>query len=199
MSDILATPNVSLTSVGLTFTGPLAYDAWLNLVQTLSTLDTAVQFAIGDALVYGEATYGEKYSQAMDLTGMAYQTLANCVWVSKHVPVHNRIQGLSWTHHRAVAGLPPDEQVDALQWAIEHEASASTLQQHLSGRESRSTASVTVPAGITPAEAQTVLEAYAKARAKAEGNNPGDSVEVEATGLDCILCEGCPHRTRGGE
>lgn len=198
MSDILATPNVSLTSVGLTFTGPLAYDAWLNLVQTLSTLDTAVQFAIGDALVYGEATYGEKYSQAMDLTGMAYQTLANCVWVSKHVPVHNRIQGLSWTHHRAVAGLPPDEQVDALQWAIEHEASASTLQQHLSGRESRSTASVTVPAGITPAEAQTVLEAYAKARAKAESNNPGDSVEVEATGLDCILCECCPHRTRGG-
>jgi len=199
VSDILATPNVSLTSVGLTFTGPLAYDAWLNLVQTLSTLDTAVQFAIGDALVYGEATYGEKYSQAMDLTGMAYQTLANCVWVSKHVPVHNRIQGLSWTHHRAVAGLPPDEQVDALQWAIEHEASASTLQQHLSGRESRSTASVTVPAGITPAEAQTVLEAYAKARAKAESNNPGDSVEGEATGLDCILCEGCPHRTRGGE
>jgi hypothetical protein len=198
VSDILATPNVSLTSVGLTFTGPLAYDAWLNLVQTLSTLDTAVQFAIGDALVYGEATYGEKYSQAMDLTGMAYQTLANCVWVSKHVPVHNRIQGLSWTHHRAVAGLPPDEQVDALQWAIEHEASASTLQQHLSGRESRSTASVTVPAGITPAEAQTVLEAYAKARAKAESNNPGDSVEVEATGLDCILCECCPHRTRGG-
>ena len=199
MSDILATPNVSLTSVGLTFTGPLAYEAWLNLVQTLSTLDTAVQFAIGDALVYGEATYGEKYSQAMDLTGMAYQTLANCVWVSKHVPVQNRIQGLSWTHHRAVAGLPQDEQVDALQWAIEHSASASSLQQHLSGRESRSTVSVLVPAGITPAEAQNVLEAYAKARAKAESNGSDDSVEVESSGLDCILCDDCPHRTRGGE
>jgi hypothetical protein len=199
VSDILATPNVSLTSVGLTFTGPLAYEAWLNLVQTLSTLDTAVQFAIGDALVYGEATYGEKYSQAMDLTGMAYQTLANCVWVSKHVPVQNRIQGLSWTHHRAVAGLPQDEQVDALQWAIEHEASASSLQQHLSGRESRSTASVLVPAGITPAEAQNVLEAYAKARAKAESNGSDDPVEVGPSGLDCVLCDDCPHRTRGGD
>ena len=46
MSDILATPNVSLTSVGLTFTGPLSFDAWMNLMQTLSTLDTATQFAM---------------------------------------------------------------------------------------------------------------------------------------------------------
>ena len=199
MSDILATPNVSLTSVGLTFTGPLSFDAWMNLMQTLSTLDTATQFAIGDALVYGDTAYGEKYSQAMDITGMEYQTLANRRWVSKHVPVTNRIQGLSWTHHRAVAGLPETEQVDALQWAIDSGSSASGLQRHLSGKDSRSTDLVAVPAGITPAEAQTVLDAYAKARAKADSNTPGDSMEVEVSGLDCILCEGCPHRTRGGD
>ena len=199
MSDILAIPNVSLTTVGLTFTGPLAESEWLNLMQTLVTIDTATQFAIGDALVYGETRYGETYSQAMDATGMEYQTLANRRWVSKQVPVTNRIPGLSWTHHRAVAGLPEDEQVAALQWAAENDVSASGLQKHLTGRESRPTDLVAIPAGITPAEAQTVLDAYAKARAVAQSSIPGDSVEVESAGIECILCEGCPYRTREGE
>jgi hypothetical protein len=49
-------------------------------------MDTAFQFAPGDALNYGETRYGERYSQAMEVTGHSYQSLANYAWVAKAVP-----------------------------------------------------------------------------------------------------------------
>jgi len=72
VSDLLQTNNVSLTPVGLMFTGHVDYDTWERMVVYLTGLDDAIQFAIGDAMVYGEHTHSEKYTQVMDATGMAY-------------------------------------------------------------------------------------------------------------------------------
>jgi hypothetical protein len=80
---------VSVTDVGLEFRKDIEYDQWLTLMATLQQLSTAFQFAIGDALNYGQSRYGEKYAQAMDATGCAYQSLANWSWVSSKVPIAN--------------------------------------------------------------------------------------------------------------
>ena len=86
-------------------------------MATLQQLTTAFQFAIGDALNYGQKRYGEKYAQAMDATGCAYQSLANWSWVSNHVPISNRVAGLSWTHHRLVANMGTEQQKQILESA----------------------------------------------------------------------------------
>jgi hypothetical protein len=76
------TDSVSISETGLAVVKELSFDQWSSLMGTLSRMDTAFQFAIGDALLYGESRYGERYSQAVDVTGQSYQSLANYVWVS---------------------------------------------------------------------------------------------------------------------
>lgn len=194
----LARPNnVSLTSVGLTVVGDLQFDEWLDLMQTLVRMETAFQFAIGDALIWGESRYGEKYSQAMECTGLSYQSLANMVWVSRKVPHHNRVDGLSWTHHRVVASVEPEDQPPLLQHALTNGMSASGLQQMISGKEPTTRSMVALPAGLSPEQATEVLEQYATAvRLSKSGEPDPDCPAHEATGLSSILCGACPYRTK---
>src|SRR5262245_30929083 len=58
---------------------------------------------------------GEKYSQALDDTGLDIQTLTNYAWVANNLST--RRDSLSWSHHREVASLGPAEQAEALETA----------------------------------------------------------------------------------
>ena len=41
---------------------------------------------------------------------MSYDTLQQETWVAQRVPIRLRVNGLSWSHHLAVAPLEPDGQ-----------------------------------------------------------------------------------------
>lgn len=193
---LIRTGNVNLTKVGLTFNGDLQYDEWIDLMQTLVRLEMAFQFAIGDALVFGEARYGEKYSQVMEVTQLSYQSLANMVWVSKKVPIENRNPELSWTHHRVIASVDQIDQVGLLEMARTQGLSATDLHQHISGKPQRNRESVQVPGGISALEAAAVLEQYAAATLEARSGEPTDTADPdEATLLSCILCDSCPYKS----
>ena len=194
---LIRTRNVNLTEVGLTVVGEITFDEWLDLMQTLVRLETAFQFAIGDALVFGEARFGEKYSQAMEVTGLSYQSLANMVWVAKHVPLANRIANLSWTHHRVVASVEPADQLPLLAMALDQGLSATGLQEHISGRQPRTRELVQVPKGVTVEDANRILTEYAEAVRIANSGEPDpDHQPEDATALACVLCETCPYKTR---
>jgi len=68
---------IHISDVGVTFSGQLDESDWIRLMGTLTRLEKAIQFSIGDALNYGNSRYGEKYSQAIEATGLTYQALAN--------------------------------------------------------------------------------------------------------------------------
>jgi hypothetical protein len=155
--------SVAISPVGILFTGEIPYEAWSQLMAALSQLEGAAQWAIGDALNYGEAKYGEKYSQAMEVTGLSYQALANYSWVAKNVPVENRRQGLSWTHHRVVAKLSAAEQHKVLEQAEAGGWGAEVLADMVNADSEKPPEkmiqSVEVPPGISPGEAKHLLEA----------------------------------------
>ena len=193
---LIQTGNVNLTDVGLTFNGDLQYDEWIDLMRMLVKLETAFQFAIGDALVFGEARYGEKYSQVMEVTQLSYQALANMVWVAKKVPIANRHADLSWTHHRVVASVDGADQQGLLSMAKEQGLSAADLHQHISGKPQRQREVVQIPAGITASEAATILEQYASVSMEARSGSPTDTADpTEATLLSSILCNSCPYKS----
>lgn len=168
--------SILVSDIGITFLKDLEFDDWYKLMQTLQRLETAFQFGIGDALNYGQTQYGEKYSQAMDATGFAYQSLANWAWVSKSVPHHNRVSGLSWSHHRVVAKLPVDQQKEILLSAYSQQMSATDVVAVLSGDvEPQKKVSVKVPDGMTADEANEILT-------KSVANKKED------------VCASCPYR-----
>lgn len=87
----------------------LSYQQWSDLVGTLETMRRGHPWWYGDALNYGEAAYGERYTAALSATGNALQTLMNYAWVASRIPPEARREGLSWSAHRAVASLEAEQ------------------------------------------------------------------------------------------
>lgn len=105
----------------------MTYEEWEATGKTLQTIQGAVNWWIGDWLNAGETNYGDKYAQAIDLTGKSYETINQCKWVSKQYEFIKRLINLEWGHHLVVAVLDLDERTDILEWAIETDASVSEL------------------------------------------------------------------------
>jgi hypothetical protein len=148
--------NIVISTTGVTFTGDLDYDEWARLMGTMQRLYTSFQFGIGDVLNYGEKHHGEKYSQALDSTNAAYQSLCNYSWVANAIPIENRVEGLSWTHHRAAASLPVDHQRRVLNEAFAKQLTVAELTKLIKGEPDvipERLPTVTVPSGMTVEEA----------------------------------------------
>ena len=105
--------DVKYTRTGLVLSPSMSFDEWQNIGARLDEIDGAIKWWIGDWLNFGEQHYGEMYSQAVLVTGYDYQTLANQKWVSSRFELSRRRENLSFSHHAAVASLPP-EKADAL-------------------------------------------------------------------------------------
>lgn len=95
---------------GLFLPADLAYDTYESIGAMLGALHQASSFLVGDYLLYGEHTYGEKYTQAALLLGLSPQTLANYASIAKRVPPGRRKVGVSFSIHGEVASLPPELQ-----------------------------------------------------------------------------------------
>jgi hypothetical protein len=106
----LALPGVTFTATGLGLAPGIPFDSWERLLSFLAHLHDRVPFWLGDAIVYGEACFGEEAAQAI---GRSPETMRGYAWVSERIPASRRRASLSWSAHRAVAALPPHE-ADAL-------------------------------------------------------------------------------------
>jgi hypothetical protein len=155
--------NVHVSEAGIRFTGDLSYEHWEHLMTVLVKMETAFQWALGDAIKYGEGRYGEKYTQAMELTGHTYQSLANYSWVARNVPHHVRNPSLSWTHHRVVCKLAHDEQERLLKEAHAKEWSVDVLGDIVRGEtlSKRVRDQVEVPPGLSLTDAKKILDSAA--------------------------------------
>lgn len=104
--------HFEITPSGLNVTGDPPIEAFGQLWEALRTLETALQFAIGDAINQMEERFGERAAQIIDATGLSLSSVKVYSWVSKQVPAENRFidRGLSYSHHQIVAGLSPSEQ-----------------------------------------------------------------------------------------
>ena len=105
--------HFTLDRTGLSVMGSPPYEEWEKCGAFLQQIEGAVQWWIGDWLNYGEHAYGEKYSQALDATGITLRTLETCAYVAAHVESTRRRVGVGWTLHQAIASYSPEEQT---QW-----------------------------------------------------------------------------------
>jgi hypothetical protein len=102
-----------VSPVGLKLPKGLFFEQWETIVAQLLMVTRACMWWWGDALAYGERKYGAMYKQALARADYDYQTLRDAVWVSGRFELSRRRDKLSWSHHREVAALEPQQQ-DAL-------------------------------------------------------------------------------------
>ncbi|MCA1572671.1 MAG: LmbU family transcriptional regulator [Chloroflexi bacterium] len=130
--------DVEVTETSWRPRGELTFEQWVDAGATLQKLARSVQWLLGDWLAYGEKRYGETYAQAIDLTGLEYQTVADAAWVASKVELSRRRESLSWSHHKEIAALEPADQDE---WLDRAEAEGMTRDRlRCALRAARSTA-----------------------------------------------------------
>jgi hypothetical protein len=112
----------------------LSFEEWERVGYALADIDQSFRWLLGDWLVYGEWKYGEKYAQAIDMTRFNFNRLKDYAWVAGNVHISVRTEGLSWSHHREVAKLPPDKQAEWLALALANDWTTRELHDRVSGR-----------------------------------------------------------------
>ena len=105
-----------------------------KLLGSMKIMSDSVQFWIGDALVYAERNYGEKYSQLLEATDYEYQSLKDMVWVASSISPDIRMKELTWSHHREVAKLNHEKQKEMLELAAKSNLTVSELRAIINHR-----------------------------------------------------------------
>jgi hypothetical protein len=124
-------PKFAITPTGIEFNEELSFEEWDDLGQKLAPIGKSIGFIIGDWINYGEKRWGDKYEEALQRTGMAYQTLANYAYVARKVQFSCRQEKLGFEHHAVVAKLKtPDEQEHWLRMAVKHKLGIPALLVH---------------------------------------------------------------------
>lgn len=115
---------------GLILDPTTTFEEWAAMGRPLLMMEWGARWWVGDWLRFGERRYGERYTQAIQETGIRYKTLANLAWVAGRFEFSRRRENLSWSHHEAVAGLDdPEEQDRLLDQAAEHGWSVIELRE----------------------------------------------------------------------
>jgi hypothetical protein len=96
---------------GMIFPQNLPERSWERIGANLRELVNSSAWWLADWLIYGETTYGwRRYKEAIERTGLDYQTLRNYAWVGRRFEHHRRRDSLSFAHHAEVTRLSPPEQ-----------------------------------------------------------------------------------------
>jgi hypothetical protein len=115
----------------------LSLSLWIQTVKKLGTIQSGVQWYLGDLWIFGERKYGQRQIKAaIQLTSLHYTigTLMNFGWVAGRIPASFRNENLSYTHHVVVAPLPPDEQQRWLERAATKKLSVEKLRKAIKER-----------------------------------------------------------------
>ncbi|ALE77157.1 LmbU family transcriptional regulator [Pseudonocardia sp. ICBG1122] len=95
----------------MVFAPDLNERTWEKIGSGLRELTNSSAWWLADWLIFGESTYGwRRYLEAIERTGLDYQTLRNYAWVARRFEHHRRRDALSFAHHAEVTRLSPAEQ-----------------------------------------------------------------------------------------
>lgn len=135
--------------------GQMDHPEWVAVGHRLGGISRCNQWWLGDWLRYGTAKWGEKYVEAARITGYDVRSLANMASIAAAFAVSRRRDNLTWSHHAAVVGLPPDAQEGWLDRAIAERLSVSDLRIELRSEERREGRRDAVPSEFPTASART--------------------------------------------
>ena len=93
----------------------IKFEQWQRIGEFIRLTNAASQWWWGDWLNLGEDTFGEKSSQALEITKWDETTLRVYAWVCRNVPLDRRLTGVPFSHYMLLAKLPEAQQ---RRWAL---------------------------------------------------------------------------------
>lgn len=132
-------PLGEITETGLVLFEPLAlsYEEFEQMGRLFGKANRQLQWVIGDWLIAVEEIYPDRYSQAVEATGLNPQTLMNRRSVCGKIPPNtpqrpnNRRAGVPFSVHAEVAYMEPKERDRWLARAQKEDMTRDILREHL--------------------------------------------------------------------
>jgi hypothetical protein len=165
--------GVEFRPTALVITTDLSFRNFTRLGRMLGNFADASKWWIGDWLLFGEGTFGEKAAQAEDATGRSYWTLANYRWVSSKVAIPRRRESLSHSAHVEVAAMPPEEQDTWLDQCEEHGWSVAEFRAAIRAAGKNGDQAAPQPAWSVEPDAEQVITLASRLIHEAQPNGDG--------------------------
>lgn len=127
--------GVQPNRVSLNLSEGLGFNEWRAIGEKLVRMQDSSQWWVGDWLAYGDR-YRRDYTTAMEQLDHSFHALRNYAYVSSRVESALRSADLSWSHHRLVAPLEPDQQRYWLDEALRHGWTVRDLEQSIAEQRS---------------------------------------------------------------
>lgn len=86
-----------------------SYELYEHMGRALGNYNRRMQWVIGDWINLVEDIYPDRYSQAIEATGLAKSTLMNRASICRQIPENRRRNGVPFSVHAEVAYLEPRE------------------------------------------------------------------------------------------
>lgn len=118
-----------LTPVGLEVHGQFTIEDWKEAGVFFRGANSAVKLWIGDWINAVPRAWGDKYTEAAEITGFKEKTLRNIASVCRNVNLSRRRDKLAFNHFALVASLADDKQEYWLDRAATEGISANKLNQ----------------------------------------------------------------------
>lgn len=99
----------ALTPIGLSLPATTTPEQFMALARTVSKAQTMLAWVRGDMIVFAEAIWGEEGYQFLEELDGSEMSKSQWGRVATRFPAGRRNASLSWSHHRAVVALEPDE------------------------------------------------------------------------------------------
>jgi hypothetical protein len=191
------TAFVSETPTGLAFDPETPLEVWAPLVVRLIVQSKRLEFALADAINFGELAYADVYDQWVTETGLNKRTLQNYARIGRLVEPARRRANVSFSHHAEVAALPaPDQEalLDAAERAgmtrYDLRDAARERKAQLEGRAIHANGEPieeAEPLVWVPTRADLTDEARQELDRRLHGVGKRHSIGYERAWLDCLL------------
>lgn len=102
--------NARLSATAWTPGEDMEYHNWILEGRRIGAIGRGSPWWVGDWLHYGTARWGERYLEAVKITGYDSKSLRNMRYVSSRFALSLRRDNLTWSHHALLAAMEPGEQ-----------------------------------------------------------------------------------------
>jgi hypothetical protein len=123
--------HASLSPVAWTPNGDIEYPNWLLEGRRIGAIGRGSPWWVGDWLHYGTTRWGERYLEAVKVTGYDSKSLRNMRYVASRFALSLRRDNLTWSHHALLAAMEPDEHQRWLDRAASNRFSVEDLRIEL--------------------------------------------------------------------
>lgn len=173
----------ALTPVGLILEGEIDVERMTALGTMLGSVYGSMQFAIGDYLIECEKRFGHEAAQIIESLNISAEAAAQHLRVAEAIPLSDRVDGVSWSHHRAVAHLTEDERAYYLNKAKSERWSKRELEANVKA-DLGPKATKELPAPPAPVASERLIELLTAALTYIEHFVPVDDALIDGFNVD---------------